>query len=180
MNKWAVIGLIVVIVAILGGGLWFMTTQQNSPQATPKSNYKWQKVADLGRTHVDEGTKTTYNSNPPTSGPHYPVWEKYGIKDKEVADELLVHSLEHGYIIMSYNCAKLPEGTPCESLKRQLTDLAQEKRIWKLIVIPRPNLDVPLALTAWTYIDKMNQFDKARAIAFIDAFRDKGPEKTME
>lgn len=180
MNKWVIIGSIIAIVGILGGGLFLVTKSQNTSQATPTSNYQWQKLPDLGRKHVDEGTKVTYNSNPPTSGPHYPVWQKYGITDKPVADELLVHSLEHGYVIMSYNCAKLPAGTSCDTLKKQLSDIVKEKRTWKLIMIPRPNLDVPLALTAWTYLDKMKQFDKNRIASFIDDFRDKGPEQTME
>ena len=180
MNKTVIIGFVLALVVILGGGLYLMTKSQDSSQVTPNSSYNWQKVADLGRTHVNEGTKVTYNSNPPTSGSHYPIWEKYGVKEQPVADGLLVHSLEHGYVLISYNCAKLPAGTPCDTLKKQLTDIAQEKRIWKLIVIPRPNLDVPIALTAWTYLDKMERLDKARISAFIDDFRDKGPEQTME
>jgi hypothetical protein len=158
-----------------------MSKSTESPTDTPQqtSSYKWQKFPDLGRTHIGEGEKVTYNSNPPTSGPHYATWEKYGIKEKEVADELLVHSLEHGYVIMSYNCAKVAD-TQCAALKKQLTDVANEKRTWKLIVVPRPNLDVPVALTAWGYLDKMESFDKTRATAFIDEFRDQGPEKTIE
>jgi hypothetical protein len=172
----------IVLVVILVGGVFLMSKSSGSDAKTEtaKSNYKWQKLPDLGRTHVKEGTHVTYNSNPPTSGPHYPIWQKYGILDKPVADELLVHSLEHGYVIMSYNCAKLPKGTSCDTLKQQLTEITKEKRTWKLIVIPRPSLDVPLALTAWTYLDKMEKFDKNRILAFIDDFRDHGPEQTME
>jgi hypothetical protein len=181
MNKLLVIGLGIAILVILGGGVFLMTKSSEPESKTQTSSkYTWKKVADMGRTHVDEGTKITYNSNPPTSGSHYPVWEKYGIKDKPVADELLVHSLEHGYIILSYNCEKLPKSVTCDQLKQQLNDVMKAKRTWKMIVIPRPSLDVPVALTAWNYIDKMNSFDKDRAFAFIDQFRDQGPEKTME
>jgi len=180
MNKWVVIGVSIAVVIILGGGLWLITKPQNSSQGAPESTYNWQKVADLGRNHVDEGTKVNYNSNPPTSGPHYPTWEKYGIQDKPLADGGLIHSLEHGYVVISYNCEKLPKGSSCDALKKQLSDLANEKRVWKLIVVPRPNLDAVLALTAWTYLDKMEQFDKNRISAFIDDFRNKGPEQTME
>jgi hypothetical protein len=180
MEKKFLIGGVVAAALILIGGVFLLTKPQNNAPETKNSNYTWQKMPDMGRTHVKEGTKITYNSNPPTSGSHYPVWQKYGILDKPVADELLVHSLEHGYIIMSYNCAKLPKNVTCDSLKKQLADITKERRIWKMIVIPRPNLDAPVALTAWTYIDKMNQFDKKRALAFIDKFRDKAPEQTME
>lgn len=180
MNRNLLIGGIIAVVVILIGGIFLASKppSDSKPQITHK--YIWQTPPDLGRTHIGEGENVTYNSNPPTSGPHLPTWEKYGIKDKEIQDELLVHSLEHGYVILSYNCSKLPQGSDCEAFKKQLVDIANEKRVWKLIVIPRSNLDVPLALTAWGHLDKMNQVDKNRIVAFIDEFRDQGPEKTME
>ena len=52
-------------------------------------------------------TAEEYNSNPPTSGPHYAQWEKPGIYNRVLEDGKLVHSLEHGYIIISYDCTKL-------------------------------------------------------------------------
>lgn len=63
------------------------------------------QVADLGRTHVQVGSQVEYNSNPPTSGPHYEEWVKVGIYDRPQDDRYLIHSLEHGYIVISYNCA---------------------------------------------------------------------------
>lgn len=181
MNKTYLIGGVIAVIIILVGGVFLVSKPEKSSTSTPTtSKYTWQKLPDLGRVHVDEGEKVKYNSNPPTSGSHYPVWETYGIKDKPVVDEKLVHSLEHGYIIMSYNCAKLPKNVNCDTFKKQIIDLANQKRTWKIIVIPRPELDVPVALTAWTYLDKMNSFDKERASAFIDEFRDHGPEQTME
>ncbi len=62
-------------------------------------------VADLGRQHVPEGTAVEYNSNPPTSGPHSAQWEKPGAYDRVLADGRLIHSLEHGYVVISYNCS---------------------------------------------------------------------------
>ncbi len=64
------------------------------------------KVADLGRGHVSIGEKVDYNSNPPTSGKHYADWVKAGVFEAEKDDRNLVHSLEHGYVIISYNCDK--------------------------------------------------------------------------
>ncbi len=179
MNRNVIIGSVVAVIILLVGGV-FLVSRPQEVKKTTSSQYTWQTFPDLGRQHIGEGDKITYNSNPPTSGPHLPTWERYGIKDKEIRDELLVHSLEHGYVIMSYNCAKLPDPASCDAFKKQLTDITNEKRIWKLIVIPRSNLDVPLALTAWGHLDKMDQVDKERIVAFIDEFRDQGPEKTME
>jgi len=46
--------------------------------------------------------------------------------------------------------------------------------------VPRQNKDAAIALTAWGWLDKMDTFDEERIRKFIDAWRDKGPERTME
>ncbi len=155
-----------------------------------------QKMPDLGRGHVEIGKEVEYNSNPPTSGPHYADWVRAGVYETEKDDRNLVHSLEHGYIIMHYKCnlkaqmsnVKSEESTgsavvtdeDCKARKEQLAQVYEEKGRRKLIVVPRPNLDTNFALTAWAYIDKLNDFDQKRIEKFIDAHRDQGPERTME
>lgn len=202
---WGGIGFAV----LFGLGLWWLVQISSSSKPIPGK-----EVADLGRDHVSVGTKATYNSNPPTSGDHYEDWIKKGIYTEPVEDGYLIHSLEHGYVVISYNCEKKVSKVPfipqvfahdekgasdsakipskddlkdpvwqtkeCGDLKKQLEEVAKENTIWKLIVIPRPHLDAKIALTAWNHIDKMNSLDKDRIKRFIDAYRDKGPERTME
>ena len=43
---------------------------------------------------------------------------------------------------------------------KNLTELANKKKLWKLIIVPRPQLDTTIALTAWTYLDTFDQFDE--------------------
>lgn len=172
------------------------------------------KLADLGRKHVVVGEKVEYNSNPPASGSHFADWIRSGVYDQPKDDGSLVHSLEHGYVIISYDCGKkissigafmnvyAHEGEDdgdespsvssvpatnsaglsgdCKSLVDQLTLIYEKQGKKKLIVIPRPGMDFRVALTAWTYIDKFNDFDQGRIEKFIDAYRDQGPEKTTE
>lgn len=64
-------------------------------------------IADSGREHVADGTIVNYNSNPPTSGSHYADWTRAGVYAKPISDGHLVHSLEHGYVVISYNCLVL-------------------------------------------------------------------------
>lgn len=61
-------------------------------------------VDDLGQQHFNDISGIAYNSNPPTSGPHFPVWAKPGFYDRVISDGHLIHSLEHGYIVISYDC----------------------------------------------------------------------------
>ncbi len=164
-----------------------------------------QKIEDLGREHVPVGTEVKYNSNPPTSGSHFEDWIRAGTYDKPQEDRNLVHSLEHGFVNMSYNCdfgksqKKSPESSAsaspattsaqlssefsseeCKKLIADLTSIYEQKGKRKLIVVARPNLDAKIALTAWDRLDKFNEFNKNRIEQFIDAYRDRGPEQTME
>lgn len=65
-----------------------------------------QEVPDIGAEHSNDISGVSYNSNPPTSGKHFPIWAKKGIYDRVISDGYLLHSLEHGYIVISYNCSK--------------------------------------------------------------------------
>lgn len=57
-----------------------------------------------GRAHAIQSPseKGTYKVNPPTSGDHYAEPSEWGIYDKQQPDVKTVHSLEHGYIVISY------------------------------------------------------------------------------
>ncbi len=237
-KKWLIIGVIILLTVGLLGWLFFISLRPQQP-------LPGEKVDDLGREHVTDISKVIYNSNPPTSGLHFPVWTKRGVYDRVLSDGYLIHSLEHGYVVLSYNCdQKIPassfqfpvsntyahEGEPVE-IHNIATDSASESakpltrmkttvdsqmsfftpqnppekevelseefnsdsckelisqlgsfldRYKRIIVVPRPNLDNRIALTAWTRLEKMNSFDRERIKTFIDAYHNKAPEKTIE
>lgn len=180
LNKTILIVITVLIVSVFLGWL-FIESSKSLPG---------QKIADLGQGHVAVGTPVEYNSNPPTSGKHYEDWIRAGVYDSPKDDRNLVHSLEHGYIIMSYRCSvdqmrseaseSAKPDNQCEERKNQLKQVYEKKGARKLIVVARVDLDTNFTLTAWTYLDKFNEFDEKRVAIFIDAHRDQGPEKTME
>ncbi len=169
--QMAGLGLVgVVLLVVLGAWVYNQASQPLPGQAMPIQS----------RDHIAVGAQhPPYNSNPPTSGWHYDTPLAAGIYDTPQVDENLVHSLEHGYIIVSYDCAKL-NGLSCDDLKTKLSDLANQQRIWKLIVVPRDNMDAPIALTAWGRIEKLNTYDENSIRAFVSAWRDKGPEQTPD
>ena len=94
-----------------------------------------------------------------------------------MADEQVVHNLEHGHVVIAYDCAKLAD---CTSAKTQIRQLVERYRNWKVTAVPRQNADAALALTAWGWLDTLDNFDEARITAFINARRDRGPERTEE
>lgn len=91
--SWPILLLVVLVLAI---GWWFSP----SPQIG-------QAVSSQGQDHIAVGSAhPEYNSNPPTSGWHYAEPVTAGIYDREYPDENLLHSLEHGYVTISYNCQR--------------------------------------------------------------------------
>ena len=163
------------------------------------------KQADLGRKHVSGSLNPS--ADLPTSGDHFEDWTRAGVYDIPKEDGNLIHSMEHGYVIMSYNCDKkvtgyrlqgtvyahegeddeITESTgsaslsgDCHKLVDQLKAVYEKKGKRKLIVVPRPQMDSRIVLTAWNWIDKFDSFDEKRIENFIDTHRDQGPEKTAE
>ena len=121
-----------------------------------------------GQEHIAIGaTHLEYNSNPPTSGPHYEVPAKWGIYQTELPDEQLVHNLEHGGIWISYK--DIDEGT-----KTALAEIA--KSGLKIILAPRARNDAPIVLTSWGRVQKFQVFDKEAILNFIKANTNKSPE----
>jgi len=196
--------MVIIVVLIILGGIGYIWMAKSKPQIVSSVNLQAKDVQVLGREHVpqEEWEKFKYNSNPPTSGSHDEIWTKSGVYKDAQGDGHLVHSLEHGYIIISHNCgveasssAKASEdkqnskaGTESAEMEKECMDFVNKleelvkKDSWKMIVIPRPSLDTDFALTAWGKIDKFDIKDASldRVNAFIEAFRNHGPEQTME
>ncbi len=141
-----------------------------------------QSVPQLPRTHIQLGVPhEPYNSDPPTSGPHAGPVEA-GFYDAAPPDENLVHNLEHGYVVIWYNCSALDEAG-CEALKTQIKAVMDRARpvvvttnAKKLIAVPRPTMDARLALTSWGRIDKLSSFDDMRVMEFVTRLRNQAPE----
>lgn len=163
-------GAALLIAAVVG---IFLLMQSNTADAgVPGVRYAIQ-----GQQHIEDGqTHPAYNSDPPTSGWHYPRDLPAGFYETGYPDELLVHNLEHGHIVISYDCSKLVD---CEGVKTQLKQLLQAYSSWKVTIVPRANQDAAIALTAWGWLETLDGFDEARMRRFIDAWRHRGPEATM-
>jgi len=137
-------------------------------------------LPSLGNHHVrslDE-PHIPYNSKPPTSGPHLPNIASWGVYDQPIPNELQVHNLEDGGVMIQYdckNCADLIgklERLAEEYYQRAATEKLKSKgsRWEHLIVAPYPRMGTGIALTAWTRIDRLETYDEARIRRFIEAY----------
>ncbi len=131
------------------------------------SNLPGTYVPSLGNAHLQSAYEPhpAYNSDPPTSGPHMPSIAPWGVHTEPVTRELQVHNLEDGGVLVQYNC---PSG--CPELVQTLKAVVGRYDT-RVILAPYPGMRARIALTAWTRIDTLDEFDEKRITRFIDAYR---------
>jgi hypothetical protein len=117
--------------------------------------------------HVEEPRRVTnYNSTPPTSGDHWPRWARCGFYTDSLPDELIVHNLEHGNVVVSYN---LPNQADVDRLRSALNGVNG----WGIWGVARPYDKVPegtVALAAWGVLLTLQGIDEAQIRAFFNAY----------
>jgi len=126
-----------------------------------------------GSSHVQEGTRVTYQSNPPTSGNHWATPLRDGIYDMQKPDEGAVHSLEHGRVWITYKPDIGKEAI--DAIKNVL------KGQFGIIMSPRAANETDIALAAWVRLDTFDlnedgTVDTKRILDFAQRYRNKGPE----
>jgi hypothetical protein len=133
--------------------------------------------------HVAEGTPVEYNSRPPTSGPHYANWvQGYGVRTETIDPRSWVHNLEHGAVVLLYNCEGGAAG--CPELVAQIRELHASLPLGRnarggparMLAIPYNDMDARIAVVAWGYLLELQEFDAAQITRFYDARIDRGPE----
>lgn len=136
----------------------------------------------LAATHVTECSDITWNSNPPTSGSHYPIWPAYTTYDQPVPHGYLVHALEHGGVVIGYNCSD-----DCSADVARLQAFLDARPAdpscappvhARIIVAPDPDLDVRFAAASWGFALTADCFDLGALGSFIDAHYAMAPEDT--
>jgi hypothetical protein len=134
------------------------------------------------RTHTRGlDTRVNYETDPPTSGRHYAIPADDGAYTAAPQDEELVHSLEHGRVIVWFR-PSLPEDQ-----RADLKALFDEDS-YQMLLVPRRNLPYAVAASAWNRepepngtgrllsCEEMSEqvFDALRT--FRDEHRSNGPE----
>ena len=155
-RRWPLVGVAVVaVVAVVIGYFAFRAT----------ADLPGMKMPDQGNAHLRTAADPhePYNSDPPTSGPHLPYIAPWGVHTRPIQRELQVHNLEDGGVLVQYNCE-------CPELAARLRDLVQ-KYDKQVILAPYPEMKSKIALTAWTRIETLADFDEARVRRFIEVYR---------
>lgn len=153
---WSVSGV------LLLGGLVYLSTRPQAPRPGEEFPILGQEHIEIGATHIE------YNSNPPTSGPHYAQPAEWGVYDKELPDEQVIHNLEHGGIWISYKDVDGDTKSKLETLGKKYPR--------SVVVAPRSSNDKPVILASWGRLEKLESFDEDIIKTFIKRNMNKSPE----
>jgi hypothetical protein len=124
-----------------------------------------QNLPEAGRTHIDPNQQpSNWNSNPPTSGDHLATPLPPGVYDGEQDPRAMVHSLEHGYVVILY------KNLPDDQLA-QLRQFAEQRDGSKLILAPYSGLQQDgVALSAWRNLEVLQSVNLDVVQAFVNDF----------
>jgi hypothetical protein len=135
------------------------------------------------REHLTDPNATeNYRQNPPTSGRHYAIPAEDGIYDEAADKEDLVHTLEHGRVIIWFRPSIRAEA------RGKLKTLVDEDPFHLVLTPNDTNMAYAVAATAWNADPQPNgtgrlmgcpRFDDKvldALRAFRDEHRDNGPE----
>jgi Protein of unknown function (DUF3105) len=126
--------------------------------------------------------KVDYADNPPTHGRHYEIPAEDGLYSSDIpTDEQLVHTLEHGRVILW-----VKPDAPLEA--RESVRALFDDDDYQMVVVPRRNMEPMLAATAWNRdpdpggtgrtlrCDRWNDEVVDAIRTFRDEHRSNGPE----
>ena len=178
----AVVALVAVGLAVgLGGG----DDTPDARAALEAAGCTLTTVEALPGTHsiaTPEGTSDAWNTDPPTSGPHFGGPAIWGSYDEPVNQAQLVHNLEHGGVAVQYG----PDVAPA-TVDELKGFVAENPR--GTVLAPYSSLGGQVALGAWVtedaskpdegtgYLAKCEGFDEDAFQAFFDAYQFRGPER---
>ena len=167
----------------LFGDLTTITSTETSsssarPPGTPEIRLLQSAVGvqipvERSRDHVPEGQTVEYRTIPPTSGEHWGQWADCGFYAEALPDERIVHNLEHGNIVVSYNFANPAQVT-------DLRDALEDLDLFEDWGVARPYDkigDGQVVLTAWGRMHPMIGVRSGEIEQFFEAFAGElGPE----
>jgi hypothetical protein len=174
---------VLVALLVLSGMLVVWVTffmGESGPRAIPDDPLlaDAESFESAGDQHVSSGSDIDYERTPPLSGPHY--GQSAGPDFYEETPPLgnLVHSLEHGHVVVYYDPDGLSPGAR-EDL-RNLTETYTDP-FSAVTAAPNPNDDpeATYVLTAWQVRLRIDEYDPETVRAFLDAFRGRGPENPV-
>lgn len=133
---------------------------------------------------VTDCSAVQYQSNPPTSGPHYITWPAYKTYAEAIPRGFTVHALSHGAVVFSYSCTDCADEVASAQQVLDSTGLdptcctAQgcgTDATTRVMMTPDPGLPSRWAAQSWGFSLTADCFEPDVFMTFI-AHRGEGPE----
>jgi hypothetical protein len=129
-----------------------------------------------GWPHVPVGTAISYASEPPASGPHFPIWARYQVHTAPLARGYWVHNIEHGAIALLYR-PDAPQAEIDELIATyEAIPVDPDCGHRQALVAPDPELTATIAVVAANAYLAGDCVDRAAILHFAAARRERGPE----
>ncbi len=123
--------------------------------------------------HLSESRSIAYDVFPPTSGDHWVTPARCGNNPGGLPDERVVHNLEHGNIVVSYN---LTDDAEVTRLRSVVGDIGLAN-IWGITRFYDKIAPGQVEVAAWGVLDIMEGIDPARINTFFETYAGNlGPE----
>jgi Protein of unknown function (DUF3105) len=117
-------------------------------------------LADNHHIPYVDAAHAAYDSVPPTSGPHVPWVAAPGVYREPIPDEIQVHDLEHGHVLIQYaRTTSRDDVAELESIAR--------RHLHDVLVAPNDRLRAGIALTAWGRVEYLRAPDRRRVEQFV-------------
>jgi len=121
------------------------------------------------RDHVEQ--PVDHGDTPPAGGDHDRCWAEWGVHQTAVPAHNWVHNLEHGGIVLLYNCA---DG--CDDDVTALAEVADSTDGLSWLMTPYGDMDSRFAVVAWERRMLLDCVDEAAISGFIADHADNAPE----
>lgn len=160
------------------------TTHPSAPPISPAATCDVTTATEPApsRNHHAPCSALDYPLVPPSSGDHYSIWADYLTYDAPVPWGFVVHSMEHGGVVLAYD----PDSAAADDIRAAFADVITahgadpicRDQTWmsRFVVMPATDLTTPIAALAWEHTYEGTCLDMPSLLAFVEAHYGHGPE----
>ncbi|NQV12185.1 DUF3105 domain-containing protein [Candidatus Uhrbacteria bacterium] len=159
INKDKYINIAVISVPLLfivGFIAWSLAKPLPGETVTSQGNDHLQSISEE---HI------AYSTKPPTSGPHLGSKASWGVHDEQISDELQLHNLEDGGVIIHYDPVTVSDDEVSQITSIVAGDLD------RVIVAPYADMETAITLTAWGKIMRLENVNSEEIVRFVNAYK---------
>jgi hypothetical protein len=163
LRRYGIIAAVVLV--LIGIGVALYMNEANKPGQAVSA------MANRSHIPANSVSPAPYNTDPPTNGPHVDQLPEWKVYTTPITNELAVHGLEDGAVIINYKSSLDKESVDkLASIATSYIQIGGGRG--RVVMTPHDSAGMtdPIVLTTWTRIDRLGTVDEARIRRFIDTY----------